>query len=289
MCVAVSPGFGFVGDSRRQSRKKMRAEGYVFHDGGDLTLPNRQVVAVDFPAVHIGLASRRNYFHWLFEGLGRFLIVRDLLPDDARVAVSPGLAAFEAETLALVGVAPEAVFELPPGRIVQFSQLYVPSRSVGRDWALLPMVANALRELAGRRTVRHRRLYVTRVAAQDKRIVNDADVMATLTRHGFVEVQAERLSVREQIEIFSQAEAVIGAHGAGLTNAVFSAPGTLLIELQAPELGKAEPIFWNMAAISGLRYVQVVCKAIPPGGRHSDIEVDCSHLDAVLRRRLPTD
>jgi capsular polysaccharide biosynthesis protein len=81
----------------------------------------------------------------------------------------------------------------------------------------------------------------------------------TLARHGFSEVSPEGLSVSEQIALFAQAEAVSRVFGAGLTNAVFSPPGSLLIDLQA-DWRKPKPLFWNMAASFGLRYVQIVCK-----------------------------
>ena len=72
--------------------------------------------------------------------------------------------------------------------------------------------------------VQSKRLYVTRQGTSRRRIANHDELLATLTRHGFCQVAPEHLSVREQIALFGQAEAVIGVHGAGLTNAVFSAP-----------------------------------------------------------------
>jgi capsular polysaccharide biosynthesis protein len=285
-CVALSPRFGFVRDSIRKPRRLMEKKGYVFHKTGELTVPERELVSVDFPAVHIALPFRHNYFHWMFEGLGRLLLVREFLPRDVRVAVTQGLASFESETLAAVGVAPDAVFELPPRRLVEFPELYVPPLTVTRDFALLPLAVDALRRLAKPCTVRQKRLYVTRQGSLRRRIVNHDEVIDLLTRHDFSEVAPERLSVREQIALFGQAEAVIGAHGAGLANAVFSAPGTLLIELQSPELREAQALFWNLAALCELRFVQIVCRPIAPR-IEPDIEVDCSHLDLLLQRRLP--
>jgi Glycosyltransferase 61 len=288
MCVAMSPRFGFVRESVRQGRVRLQRGGYVVHETGELTFPDRETMSVDFPAVHVALPyERSNYFHWMFEALGGLLIARKFLPRDGRVVVRLGLEPFEAETLAAVGIAPDSVFVLPPDRVVHFPELYVLPRPF-RKSAPAPIVASALRGLAQVRpdSAGPRRLYVTRSMASRRRIVNHDEVLVTLERHGFSEVAAEGLSVSEQIALFAQAEAVIGVHGAGLANAVFSAPGTLLIELQPERRESIQLLYWNVAAISGLRYVRIICKSLTRR-RHSDLEVDCSHLDAVLRRRLP--
>ena len=288
ICVAVSPRFGFVGDSVRKGQKKMERVGYVFHETGELTFPDREVLSVDFPAVHVALPFKHNYFNWMFKAIGGLLIAREFFPRDARVVVRLALERFEAETLAAVGVDPDSVFVLPPDSVVEFPELYLLPLTASRDGVPAPTVVNALRMLAQDRvdSARPRRVYITREQSSRRRIVNGEEVRVTLAKHGFTEVSTEDLSVQEQIGLFANAEAVIGVHGAGLTNAVFCAPGTVLVELQ-PDLRKLKPTYWNMAAVSGLRYIQIVCKSLT-GRINSDIEVDCSHLDSLLQRRLPT-
>jgi capsular polysaccharide biosynthesis protein len=261
--------------------------GCVVHESGEFTFPDREFVSVDFPAVNLALPYEHNYFHWMFEALGGLLIAREFLPRGGRVVVRLGLEPFEAETLAAIGIAPDSVFVLPPDRVVHFPELYVLPRPFRRS-APAPIVANALRGLAHVQadSAGPKRLYVTRSRASCRRIVNHDEVLVTLERHGFSEVSAEGLSVSEQIALFAQAEAVIGVHGAGLANAVFCAPETLLIELQPERRERIHLLYWNVAAIAGLRYIRIICKALTRQ-LHSDLEVDCSHLDAVLRRRLP--
>jgi hypothetical protein len=286
MCVAMSPRFGYVRDSVRQGRRKLERAGYVVHEAGEFTFPDREMVSVDFPAVNVALPYEpHNHFHWMFEAIGGLLIARDFLPRDLRVIVSPGLAPFEAETLSAVGISPDSIVVLPADRFVTFPELYVLPRPFRRS-APSPIVANALRGLVPVRTdsARPRRLYVTR--SSRRRIVNHDEVLVTLERHGFSEVSAEGLSVSEQIALFAQAEAVIGVHGAGLANAVFSAPGSLIIELQPERREGINLLYWNLAASSQLRYVRMICRSLTRR-LHSDLEVDCAHLEAVLRRRLP--
>jgi capsular polysaccharide biosynthesis protein len=287
MCVAMSPRFGFVRESVRQGRRKLERAGYVVHETGELTFPERVTVSVDFPAIHVALPyEQHNYFHWTFEALAGLLIAREQLPRHARAVLRLEPAPFEAETLAALGIAPESVFVLPPERVVQFPELYVLPRPFGKS-APAPIVANVLRGLvpAQADSTGPRRLYVAR--SSRRRIVNEDELRATLERHGFSEVSAEGLSVSEQIALFAQAEAVIGVHGAGLANSVYSPPGALLIELQPERREGLQLLYWNVAAVSGLRYIRIVCRSLTRR-LHSDLEVDCSDLDALLRRRLPT-
>ena len=61
------------------------------------------------------------------------------------------------------------------------------------------------------------------------------------------------MSVRDQILMFSRAVAVVGAHGAGLTNAIFAPPGGVVLELLPEMLQRASVhmIFWHLSASVG--------------------------------------
>lgn len=52
-----------------------------------------------------------------------------------------------------------------------------------------------------------------------------------LTTLGFARVRPERLPVAQQIDLFAQADMVVGFLGAGLANVAWCQPGTLVYEL----------------------------------------------------------
>jgi hypothetical protein len=79
-----------------------------------------------------------------------------------------------------------------------------------------------------------KRLFISRGAAQFRRIENEAEIEAVLGKRGFTSVRLEELTLAEQIGLFSGLEAVIGAHGAGFTNLAFAPPGTKVVELHPP-------------------------------------------------------
>jgi capsular polysaccharide biosynthesis protein len=54
----------------------------------------------------------------------------------------------------------------------------------------------------------------------------------------------------DQIRTFKDAEVVLGAFGAGLTNMLFSRPRSMILELQDP-IFAPRPWYWKMASILG--------------------------------------
>lgn len=74
-----------------------------------------------------------------------------------------------------------------------------------------------------------RRIFVTRRQAVTRRILNESAVSSLLARFGFEDYELSRLSFREQVELFHQADIVVGPHGAGLSSIVFSGDIRLVV------------------------------------------------------------
>jgi capsular polysaccharide biosynthesis protein len=66
-----------------------------------------------------------------------------------------------------------------------------------------------------------------------RNITNESEVLDFFAARGWAIVDAAELSLAQQIQYFSQAEAICGIHGAGLTNCVWCKPGCKVIELLA--------------------------------------------------------
>jgi capsular polysaccharide biosynthesis protein len=83
------------------------------------------------------------------------------------------------------------------------------------------------------------------------------------------------MSFADQVRLFSEAEIVVGPHGGGLTNTVFSQPGTTVIEVFPPSY--ISGCFWALSDVCGHRYGFIVGVQ-----RGQDIEVDISKLLRLL-------
>ena len=77
-----------------------------------------------------------------------------------------------------------------------------------------------------------------------------------LERFGFDIIEAENYSLLEQAAIFKKAKVVMGPHGSGFTNLIFSQPGTVVIELFSSDF--VVPCFWTLANLSSLNYYCVL-------------------------------
>lgn len=134
-------------------------------------------------------------------------------------------------------------------------------------------------------------LYVTRGASKNNRaVVNEREVIAALEPRGFVCVDAGALSVDEQIRTFAEADVVVSAHGAALTNIVFMNAGARVIELFPASHVMA--CYWKLAStVPGLEY-RYLCGIGPERDPDrtrmlvSDIAVDIPALLAMVDEHL---
>lgn len=119
-----------------------------------------------------------------------------------------------------------------------------------------------------------RRLYVSREDTKKRRIRNETELREALSRRGIEPVLAARLSFAEQVRTFSQAGLVVGAHGAGLTNLLFSSPQARLLEI-FPE-NKLRNTYFLLSRSQGQPYRYLV--AGPAGGREL-FDVDVAQVE----------
>jgi capsular polysaccharide biosynthesis protein len=99
-----------------------------------------------------------------------------------------------------------------------------------------------------------RRVYITRGTTKNNRaVLNESDVIAALEARGFVAVNPGALTIDDEIRTFAEADLVVSAHGAALTNIIFMGPGARLIELFPAS--HVMPCYWKLAGtVPGLEY-----------------------------------
>lgn len=66
------------------------------------------------------------------------------------------------------------------------------------------------------------RVYISRDDADERRVVNETQVVSILEEYGFSRVVLSNLSLADQIALFYQTDVVMGPHGAGLLNTIYS-------------------------------------------------------------------
>jgi hypothetical protein len=127
------------------------------------------------------------------------------------------------------------------------------------------------------------RYYISREDSAIRRVKNESEVLGYLEKHGFRKLVLDGKSVTEQAKLFACAEWIVAPHGAGLTNILFCASGTKVLEFY-PE-GYSCLTYFSMSDVKGLLYG---CTAFPPldasHPKASDYVVELSKLEAMLLR-----
>jgi capsular polysaccharide biosynthesis protein len=128
---------------------------------------------------------------------------------------------------------------------------------------------------------------VSRRDAGWRHIVNEEEVERLLAEFGFETVSCGSMPVEAQMTLFNRADAVIGVHGGGLTNLIFSEPGTQVLEIFGTEAAQGVSNYRVVCSRLGMPYGRFLAGSVDTGaGREPhdlDLKVDCDHLRTALK------
>ena len=103
-------------------------------------------------------------------------------------------------------------------------------------------------------------------------------------KNNFIFVKLHETNFREQVNLFHNAECIVGLHGAGFVNVVFCKPGTKIIELRGFSTGNT---IKNLSKKNDLNYSSIDVEAketykfdIPT--QHGSIKIPISSLIKAL-------
>lgn len=239
-----------------------------------------QVTHIDDPVFFLNYAT--SYYHWLLDCLPRLLWLESQptlrqLP----IVTGPALSASAREMLDLLGLQQARLIPLRYDEALQAAEAFF-SSSFSQDMFLHPAAIDWLvNRLGTKQSTQHkRRLLISRNDAGGRRLDNEAEVFELLEKHGFERVLASALSVRQQIDLFSQAEIIVGPHGAGLVNALFAPEGAIVIDIQ--NVRQTVPFFQTLTRQRKQSFVAVAGDPIPDESRRRhdwDMRTDARELE----------
>lgn len=163
------------------------------------------------------------------------ILVPRLIPDNVTLTpLTEGNQLYEIEKLIL------------PTFFTEFGSGYLPK----------PYLQKLREECLPKRPSQHnKRIYISRAKSaqglKKRHILNEDELFNILQRFGFERYQLEDFSLLEKIELFYDAETVIGAYGGGLTHILFSEQVNVL-ELQI--MAKTQTYYYYLAKALGHRY-----------------------------------
>ena len=242
---------------------------------GSLLLPIKSVQTEAHDDILLPLFDSKlwhfNYFHWVCDYLPKIIWAERFLGSQRhrlRLLVNTHQKAqsFHLETLKALGYGPKHIIELNSddfysnislrnlmwiesryrhGGHIPFDQMHPSIYQEMGDRIQKAVHSTSLRSYLPN-------LYISRRRAGTRRILNESEILPILIEHGFEILELETMHFNDQVAAFSEARVVIGPHGAGLTNVLFSKNAKVL---ELASLGHGiRPEFFQLTMIRNGEY-----------------------------------
>lgn len=238
------------------------------------------------------VSGNEGYAHWPSEVLAKFRSIEKSQLDKkiSKIIVPPSPNDWQEESLELIGYPSENVCQFDEIDQSVFDTVIIPSTSE-LLWTGPPYVSpqelkwirrQVLSEIDEHHTQHGKRLFVSRADANKRNIINQDAVADLLSQFGIDMIIPGNFSYSEQVAAFSNAELIIGPHGAGLTNIMYSENATV-IELLIEHTKNKH--YYVLSNLLGLKYDYVRCETKEDThmeSRHSDMTVDTERLETVI-------
>lgn len=179
-------------------------------------------------AVFRSIRKINNYYHSLIEHIPRLYLldqpeykkiqkIKLLIPSELNYVEKFFVPKLIPKNIEICIVNPQKLFLLEklifPSFLTSPSAGYLPQEYL--QW-FLPKVTPK------RNRNKINKIFISRNKAKFRRIANEDEFFEMLSNYGFKKYNLEDISVEEQVELFYDASDVIGVHGAGLSNIIFS-------------------------------------------------------------------
>jgi hypothetical protein len=218
-----------------------------------------------------------NHYHWLVEALPRLALVGPETLEHVPVLVPPQLSENALLALRALGVRAEAIVPVEAPHI-QVDELVFPSLA-GRSGDVNPTSVRWLRErLAPAAGSDRRKLYVSRVDAPSRPVVNEEAVRELMRARGFDVVVMGDLTLAEQLQMYADASCVIAPHGAALAGLV-AARDAVVIELFGAHY--VNPCYYTLCEALDLEYWYLIGQPQRGDGVLVDIDALRRTMSAV--------
>lgn len=273
----------------------------------------RRTINVDTPVISLISQTLENYYHFMAEGMSRlFLARKHLLPlleaegAPAPKFLIPGNNRFIGQVVSLFGLQDQVIhYEAHSDHRHHFEKIYYvdwyqPYRGEIHEfdgWAVyqppqegLHAVREAFLPLVKRPVpAKPEILVVSRGDTAGLRAITNEDEMlerleAAFPDHHINRFVATGIPLEDQVGAFSQAELVLGPHGAGLTNIMFCRPGTPV--LYFPVEPSVDTNFGHISSAVGLDFWIVPSTEAPFFGQYTFSPEVIDDVVATIRAAL---
>ena len=246
------------------------------------------VVPIQDEVMLVARYGERTWGHWLGELLPKVAVCEHHFPGRFRYAVQSDCLGGDivgqrlAESLMAYGVGPDRLLPVSDGTY-RFERLWALT-PVWTDRMMHPDVMSRMRGIAPEPgpsgSHAETRIALFRGDNDRRQIVNSAEVIACLRRHGFDIVDIATRPFAEQVALFASATTIFSILGSGLAGLIYARLGVHVMSAAPEEFG--DRFFYAMMQAKSARYADLrgpVAGAPLPLYRDSPF-----HLDTAVHR-----
>ncbi len=245
----------------------------------------------------IGGGGNYNYWHWLLDIIPKIKILEKDI-DNIDYFLFPNIEKkFQQETLHLLNIPSKKILSskifrhIYADKIVTTDFTYNLTNNPWQDhlnipkWIYVFLKEKFIPQIKKSKSL-PKKFYIDRGdsvsnSKNSRIILNESAVKEFLIKNNYETISLANLSFLEQVELFNQATSIVGLHGAGFANLVFSRPKTKVLELKSNTAGD---IIKNLAIQNELIYEDISCepKNINNRNQSGDIEINIDLLNEKL-------
>jgi Glycosyltransferase 61 len=217
------------------------------------------------------------FYHWFHDVLPRLEMALPHLPADTQFLINLNPKAWQVDSLKAFGIGTDRLEIQPAGAHTRIERLWFATplghSSLGSGLVMRTVANRLRRHFDGNESAQksHRRVYISRGKAAFRRVVNENEITPSLKEQGFEIVLCEDLSLADQVRLFSKTAAIIGGHGAGLTNLIYCTPNSLVGEIY---IDRVPPAYLVLSQQLGMRFSRFKATALDIERSQVDLRVD---------------
>jgi capsular polysaccharide biosynthesis protein len=224
-----------------------------------------------------------NYFHWFTEAVPRLIYLLDLPKKPTVLLPINYKSAYQFRTLELLGFP----FQTFNSQLIIAKKIFLPFRlapySAHYNTTIMKSLSGKLKGSVNLNYNKGNRIYISRNNAQNRKVINEKEVIETLKKFEFQILEFKEFTLDEQISMMHHTKILVSIHGAALTNMIFCEPGSKILELSLKNQ-VMDKCYFNLANCMNLKYYYQFCESPDMDISYSEanIFVDLKDLEKNL-------
>jgi capsular polysaccharide biosynthesis protein len=230
----------------------------------------------------------QNYYHFLLEILPRLFVLKHLASTH-KLIINKNIPGFVKEYIELFNF--KEILYLKDDEIAIADHLIFStylSRGLAYNEKVIQEMSAWLREKLFNNSIDNapEKIFISRDNAKYRKTVNEDEVFAFLQQNGFVKFNLDEPSIKAQANFFKNAKYIIGSHGAGFSNMIYSKHCKLVIDIIHEQ--HPQDCFYNLANCFNIDYCYFQCKGTGANSyaNNDDIIVNLANFERTYHQYI---